>query len=238
MVRLCVIDPLLNGLFTSSCRKKARKGKQLRKDWTERNLTDEIRLNKERKEEKGENQDQKWRKLRKENPQRQMKLPAAPSASCLKPDRDVSWWNPSCYRRQTAELALASAARLLILTWIINSTHSSLFRPAVDSLHYGGCVYITECIVCQKLPAYEPLDGGKREREREREAERERTGDGQEWQQGALAWRVVISEPDIRQKERDRVARERGILTGNFKLHIRSQTQNVKSGRLSENQFK
>lgn len=34
--------------------------------------------------------------------------------------------------------------------------------------------------MCQKLPAYEPLDGGKRERETEREAERERTGDGQE----------------------------------------------------------
>ena len=149
-----------------------------------------------------------------------MKEPAAPSASCLKRDRDVFWWNPPCYRRQTAELALASAARLLILTWIINLTHSSLFRPAVDSLHYGGCVYITECIECQKLPAYEPLDGGKREGERERE--RERTGDGQEWQQGALAWRVVISEPEIRQKERDRVARERRILTGNIKLYIRS----------------
>ena len=99
-------------------------------------------------------------------------------ASCLKRDRDVSWWNPSCYRRQTAELALASAARLLILTWIINLTHSSLFRPAVDSLHYGGCVYITECIVCQKLPAYELLDGGKRGREKERRREKERVMGG------------------------------------------------------------
>lgn len=55
-----------------------------------------------------------------------------------------------------------SSTELLIQTWIINLTHSSLFRPAVDSLHYGGCVYITEWIECQKLPACERLDGGKR----------------------------------------------------------------------------
>ena len=144
----------------------------------------------------------------KENPQRQMKEPAAPSASCLKRDRDVFWWNPPCYRRQTAEQALASAAWLLILTWIINLTHSSLFRPAVDSLHYGGCVYITECIECQKLPAYEPLDGGKREGERERERERERGGERKNgWWTGVTAGSISLKSRDIRarnQTERKR----------------------------------
>lgn len=65
-----------------------------------------------------------------------------------------------------------SSTTLLIQTWIINLTHSSVFRPAVDSLHYGGCVYITEWIECQKLPACERLDGGKRGGRREEESRR------------------------------------------------------------------
>lgn len=42
------------------------------------------------------------------------------------------------YREQTADLVITSAARLLALTWIINLTHSSLFRrPSITSIMVG-----------------------------------------------------------------------------------------------------
>lgn len=42
------------------------------------------------------------------------------------------------YRKQTAELVITSAVWLLALAWIINLTHSSLFRrPSISSIMVG-----------------------------------------------------------------------------------------------------